>query len=122
MPIFGMLAAAVLLPAATAANEPAWVVAMFFLAHAAIGLCEAPTWVAGLELGGRQCGTSAAIVNTGGNLGGTLAPVATAYAARYFGWSAGFWLASLVCLIGVVQWFGVRLKPPGAVQDAESAG
>jgi len=87
-------------------------VALFFLAHAAIGLCEAPTWVAGLEVGGKHCGTSAAIVNTGGNLGGMLAPVVTAYVSRAFGWQSGFAVASLVCLFGVVQWFGVRLVAP----------
>jgi sugar phosphate permease len=88
------------------------VVALFFLAHAAIGLCEAPTWVAGLEIGGQYCGTSGAIVNTGGNLGGLLAPVITVYMAEHHGWGAGFIVASLVCLIGVVLWLGIRLERP----------
>ena len=94
--------------------QPPAVVALFFLAHAAIGLCEAPTWVAGMEIGGKNCGTSAAIVNTGGNLGGVLAPVVTAYVAREYGWNMGFVVASLVCLVGVVQWFGVRLVLPAS--------
>jgi hypothetical protein len=46
-----MLASAVLLFVATRAQEQLSVVTLFFLAHAAIGLCEAPTWVAALELG-----------------------------------------------------------------------
>ena len=112
VPVFGMLASAVLLAIATRAREPAAVVAFFFLAHAAIGLCEAPTWVAGLEIGGQCCGTSGAIVNTGGNLGGLLAPVVTVYVAEHYGWGAGFFLASLVCLIGVVLWLGIRLEQP----------
>lgn len=112
VPIFGMLASAALLFIATRAEQPAAVVGLFFLSHAAIGLCEAPTWVVGLEIGGRHCATSAAIVNTGGNLGGLLAPVVTAYVARMYGWNMGFVVASLVCLVGVVQWFGVRPVPP----------
>jgi sugar phosphate permease len=112
VPIIGLLASAGLLFIATEAERPAAVVGLFFLAHAAIGLCEAPTWVAALEIGGKNCATSAAIVNTGGNLGGMLATVVTAYVAREYGWNMGFAVASLVCLIGVVQWFGVRLVSP----------
>lgn len=115
VPIFGMLSSAILLFVATRATTPVMMVSLFFLAHAAIGLCEAPTWVAGLELGGRHCGTAAAIVNTGGNLGGLLAPVITAYVATAYGWNAGFLVASAVCLVGAVQWFGVRLIQPLSV-------
>jgi ACS family glucarate transporter-like MFS transporter len=112
VPVFGMLASAVLLAVATQARGQVAVVTLFFLAHAAIGLCEAPTWVAGLEIGGKCCGTSGAIVNTGGNLGGLLAPVVTVYVAEHYGWGAGFFVASLVCLIGVVLWLGIRLEQP----------
>src|SRR5262249_10181339 len=115
VPIFGMLASAGLLYAATLAQQTPVVVTVFFLAHAAIGLCEAPTWVAGLEIGGSDCGTSAAIVNTGGNLGGLLAPVVTPYVASAYGWNAGFIVASIVCVVGVLQWLGVRLVPPDRV-------
>jgi sugar phosphate permease len=118
VPAFGMLASAVLLFVATRAVEPTAVVVLFFLAHAAIGLCEAPTWVAGLELGGKNCGTSAAIVNTGGNLGGMLAQPITTYVAAAHGWTAGFTVASLVCVLGVVQWFGVRLVAPRSDDDS----
>lgn len=112
VPIVGMLSSAGLLLAATRAEGQLAVVSLFFLSHAAIGLCEAPTWVAGLELGGENCGTSAAIVNTGGNLGGLLAPVVTIYVAGNYGWTAGYLVASLACLVGVVLWFGIRLKEP----------
>lgn len=112
VPIFGMLASAVLLFAATRMQGQLLVVALFFLAHAAIGLCEAPTWVAGLEIGGQSCGTSAAIVNTGGNLGGMLAPLVTVYVAREFGWNTGFLVASLASLLGASLWLGIRLKHP----------
>ena len=112
VPVFGMLASAVFLAVATRAQGQVAVVTLFFLAHAAIGLCEAPTWVAGLEIGRNCCGTSGAIVNTGGNLGGLLAPVVTVYVAEHYGWGAGFFMASLVCLIGVVLWLGIRLEQP----------
>jgi len=112
VPIFGMLASAGLLYAATQVKGEVAVVALFFLAHAAIGLCEAPTWVAALEIGGKSCGTSAAVVNTGGNLGGLVAPVVTIYVAKAYGWNAGFLVASVACLMGVMLWLGIRLKHP----------
>ena len=112
VPIFGMLGSAVLLFVATRVQGQLAVVSLFFLAHFAIGLCEAPTWVAGLEIGGKSCGTSAAIVNMGGNLGGLFAPVVTVYVADKYGWNAGFLVASLACLLGVVLWLGIRLKHP----------
>jgi sugar phosphate permease len=115
VPIFGMLASAVLLFSATRAQGQLAVVSLFFLAHASIGLCEAPTWVAGLEIGGKSCGTSAAIVNMVGNLGGLLAPVTTVYIAKQYGWNAGFLVASTACLIGVALWLLIRLKHPTAV-------
>ena len=69
------------------------------------------------DISGRNCGTSAAIVNTGGNLGGLLAPVVTVYVAKTYGWNAGFFVASLVCLLGVALWFGIRLEHPGKQQE-----
>jgi len=113
VPVFGMLSSAVLLFVATRAVRESSVVTLFFLAHAAIGLCEAPSWVAALELGGKQCSTSAAIVNTGGNLGGLLAPIVTAYIATEHGWTAGFLVASLACVVGVLPWLGIRPAQPG---------
>ena len=124
VPIFGMLASAVLLFVATRVQGQGPVVTLFFLAHAAVGLCEAPTWVAGLEIGGTSCGTSAAIVNMGGNLGGMLAPIVTVYVAQEFGWNMGFLVASLACLLGAALWLGIRLKHPpiGASDEATRTG
>jgi sugar phosphate permease len=120
VPIFGMLASAVLLFGATRMQGQVLVVTLFFLAHAAIGLCEAPTWVAGLEIGGNSRGTSAAIVNTGGNLGGMLAPIVTVYVAQKYGWNAGFLVASLACLLGAALWLGIRLKHPAISAGEDS--
>jgi ACS family glucarate transporter-like MFS transporter len=110
--VFGLLASAVLLFAATRVEGEMLVVTLFFLAHAAIGLCEAPTWVAGLEIGGKSCGTSGAIVNMGGNLGGLLAPIVTVYVAQEYGWNTGFLVASFACLLGSALWLGIRLNHP----------
>jgi hypothetical protein len=38
--------------------------------------------------------------------------VVTVYVAEHHGWGAGFIVASLVCLIGVMLWLGIRLERP----------
>jgi nitrate/nitrite transporter NarK len=47
------------------------------LALASVGAAEAPTWTTAVEVGGPDGGTATAIVNTGGNLGGFIAPFLT---------------------------------------------
>ena len=88
-------------------REPLWVVTCFALAMAAIGTCEGPFWVTGIELGGRRGGISAGILNTGGNAGGIVAPVLTPLFSHYFGWQAGLGLACVICLMGGVLWFWI---------------
>jgi dipeptide/tripeptide permease len=47
---------------------------------------------------------SAAILNTGGNAGGILAPIVTPLFSGYFGWQAGLGVASVICLFGAALW------------------
>jgi ACS family glucarate transporter-like MFS transporter len=75
----------------------------------------------GLEIGGKSCGTSASIVNAGGNLGGMLAPIVTVYVAKEYGWNAGFLVASLVCVVGVLLWLGIRLQHPATSPVTDKA-
>lgn len=108
VPVFGMLSSAVLLFLATHTEGRFWMLGWFALAHGAIGLCEAPIWVTGLELGGARCGTSVAIVNTGGNVGGIIAPQLTPWVGLYFGWNWSLGLGSLICLAAVSLWIWIN--------------
>ena len=82
----GMVASALLLGLGVLAREPAWIVAWFALAHAAIGASEGPFWATAVDIGGSKGGTAAAICNTGGNVGGMLAPVMTPWVSGHLGW------------------------------------
>jgi ACS family glucarate transporter-like MFS transporter len=117
VPVGGMLASAVLLFVGLGAGELWAVVLCFALALAAVGACEGPCWATAVELGGRRGGTAAGIFNTGGNVGGLLAPVLTPWVSGIWGWSAGITLGALACLVGVVLWLGIdpseRLPEPG---------
>jgi dipeptide/tripeptide permease len=78
------------------------------LATAAIGACEGPFWIVAIDLGGRRGGTAAAFCNTGGNVGGFLAPVVTPWVGEHYGWTTALALASAICLAGAALWWWVN--------------
>jgi hypothetical protein len=80
----------------------------FTLSLAALGLSEGPFWLTAVELGGRQGGTAAAIMNTGGNGIGLLAPLLTPLISERLGWQWGIGLGGAVAVLGAVCWIGVR--------------
>ena len=104
MPLTGMIGSAALLGAGIWAKEPAWIVFWFSLALGAVGMAEGPFWTTVVELGGRRGGTAAAILNTGGNGGGMLAPFLTPRVASVFGWQWGIALGGIICLLGAFLW------------------
>ncbi len=103
----GMLASALFLGVGAAGRGPLWVVGFFALSMGAIGLCESSFWTCVIELGGRRGGFSAAILNTGGNAGGLLAPFVTPLLSKYFGWQAGLGLAAIFCIAGATLWYWI---------------
>ena len=121
VPIAGMLLSAVLLGLGLTLREPRSLVVCFAVALAAGGACEGPCWATAIELGGRRAGTAAGIFNTGGNLGGLLAPVVTPWVSRLLGWQWGLALGAVACLLGVGLWLGIdpRERLPGETGDRE---
>ena len=107
----GMVASAVLLGLGVLAREPAWIVAWFALAHAAIGASEGPFWATAVDIGGSKGGTAAAICNTGGNVGGMLAPVMTPWVSGHLGWPWGIGLGGVICFLGALCWCWIEPAP-----------
>ncbi|MEZ5399359.1 MAG: MFS transporter [Bryobacteraceae bacterium] len=89
----------------------AGVTATVVLLALALGCCtmaEGPFWATAIDIGGDQAGASGGIMNTGGNVGGMLAPVVTPLIAARFGWAGGLYFASFLVLIGVFTWLWVN--------------
>jgi MFS transporter, ACS family, D-galactonate transporter len=113
----GMLAGAVLLLCGLASNQAVWILVWFSLALAAVGATEGPFWTTAIELGGRHSGTAFGIFNTGGNLGGLLAPSVTPFVCLHLPkvwdelsrWKLAISLGSFVCVCGAVLWW--RIDP-----------
>jgi len=66
---------------------------------------DAPYWAAAIDASGKHSGTGGAIFNTGGNIGGMLAPTVTPLLAQRFGWSSGLYFGGAVAFVGVLAWF-----------------
>jgi MFS transporter, ACS family, D-galactonate transporter len=127
VPVAGMIAGAILGGVGIVSTQPFWVVFWFSLALGAIGATEGPIWSTAIELGGCQGGAAGGNFNTGGNVGGILAPIATPWIARNFehspwvieyfanSWGLSLLVGSLVCLLGVTLWFWIdpteRVEP-----------
>ena len=120
VPVGGMLIGAVGLYAGAKADAPGWIAGWFSVALGGIGAVESPFWSTAIELGGRHGGTAGGIFNTGGNIGGILAPYLTPWVAEkfklvswvptYFGdsWRLSLYLGSLIVLVGVVLWIWIN--------------
>ena len=85
-------------------------IAFFLLSMAAIGGTESSYWAQAIALGRMRGGTSAAIINTGGNFGGLLAPIVTPLIAKHFDWHYGLGMASAVCLGGAALWYWIEVS------------
>ncbi|HSH15219.1 MAG TPA: MFS transporter, partial [Verrucomicrobiae bacterium] len=92
-----------------AAQSPGWIVAWFAVTMGALGMSESSFWQAAVEIGGRRGALAAAIINTGGNGIGLLAPLLTPWISEQFGWRIGISLGGVVCLTGALCWLGVDL-------------
>jgi MFS family permease len=87
-----------------------FVVACFAASMGVLGICEAAFWTTATHLGESRGGSAAAIMNTGGNGGGLLAPVITPLFARHFGWKSGLGLACAVSVLGALCWLWIDPK------------
>jgi ACS family glucarate transporter-like MFS transporter len=125
----GMLAGAGLLLCGLYATQPAWIVAWFALALGSVGASEGPFWTTAVELGGRLGGTSAGIFNTGGNVGGLLAPSVTPLVHAYLPeawddnlrWKLAISLGAVVCVLGAALWWKIHPKAEGEPTSLETA-
>jgi MFS family permease len=97
------------------------VVTCFAIAMAAAGMCEGAYWSMAVRLGRRLGGTAAAVMNTGGNALGLIAPALTPWISELFGWHASLLLAAIVCWIAALAWLGVRVTGDPVPSDAITA-
>ena len=81
-------------------------------ARFAWGASESSFGQAAVARGGTRGGTDAAIINTGGNGVGLLAPLLTPIIGAHPGWQWGIGVGGLVGLLGAWCWCGIDPSRP----------
>ncbi len=84
----------------------------FSLALGSLGLCEGVFWTTAPILEPRRGGLACALVNTGGNGIGMLAPIVTPILGQAFGWNSAIVVACSVCALGGLLWLGIDERSP----------
>ena len=88
---------------------------MLALALGLAAATDASFWAAAIEVGGSQSGAAGGILNTGGNLGGLIAPALTPWIAARYGWSESLYFGCFIVLVGAALWF--IINPEKAALD-----
>jgi MFS family permease len=82
-------------------------VSLLCLALGCAAAREGAFWVAACETVSAHPAAAAGVMNTGGSVGGFLAPVITPFIAERGGWPTALYTGSAVVLGAVVLWFFV---------------
>jgi ACS family glucarate transporter-like MFS transporter len=112
VPIFALTFSAILLYLATSTQSSVAMVSLLCVALGCAATTEGPFWVAASEIGSARPAAAAGVMNTGGSVGGFLAPVITPFVAARGGWPAALYTGSAVVLGAVVLWFFVDAGQP----------
>lgn len=108
-PMIGMAMAGIATVIAAELSDATGIVAFLAMAMLAIGSCEGAHWTTAVRIGQDRGGAAAAIMNTGGNAVGLLAPMATPWIGERFGWSAVLIVGAGACWAGGLAWLGIRV-------------
>ncbi|WP_373325471.1 MFS transporter [Sporomusa paucivorans] len=110
----GLLLSGASLYMAAVATTPGANVLWLTISLGSLGFTFNASWAASMDIGGKFCGTVSGWMNFWGNIGGVVAPVATAWIATYYGWQAAILVTAFSSIIGVVCWIAV--KPDQEIQ------
>jgi sugar phosphate permease len=90
-------------------SDPDTVTVCFALALGSLGLCEGIFWTTAPALEPRNGGLACAVLNTGGNGIGLLAPILTPLLGKAYGWNSAVVVACVICGVGGLLWLCVKL-------------
>jgi MFS transporter, ACS family, D-galactonate transporter len=115
VPVLGMIGSGLLFEAGLLTRDFSSMATFFMLSAALLGTAEGSFWTTIVELGVPHGGFAAGLMNTGGNLGGLLSPIATPVLSSFFaerygdslGWRLSLAIAGAVSVVGALLWAGV---------------
>jgi ACS family glucarate transporter-like MFS transporter len=101
----GLASTFLLLGSHVEGNSPA--IVLLAMGAGFLGFANSSWWAACIDLAPHHSGPLAGLMNMGGNLGGWVSPVFTAYIATRFGWSRALDFAAVTTVLAGVAWFMV---------------
>jgi MFS transporter, ACS family, glucarate transporter len=104
----GILFAAPCLVLGAVVSNPVWMVTLLSISFGSTQLVDSAYWVAAMRVAGPRAPLSTGILNTGGNLSGSLAAILVPIAAGTWGWAAGIGSGVLFAVIAAFMWVGIR--------------
>jgi len=81
----------------------------------ALYLSQSSFWSVTADLAGSSAGSVSGVMNMGGQIGGAVTASLTPLIARYYGWTASFLVAAILCALGSLAWL---LVDPSRELDA----
>jgi len=97
--LFGFLLAAGSILPATLTTSPTASVWYTCVAFFALEVTVGVSWAIPLDIGADYAGSVSSVMNTCGNIGGAISPLALAYLVRSYSWDMPFFFSSGFCLI-----------------------
>jgi MFS transporter, ACS family, glucarate transporter len=97
--VFGFATAALALIPAASADSAAAALACLTVALACLELTVAVSWATALDIGRNFSGSVSGVMNTLGNLGGTVGAVSIGYISTLLSWDWVFGIASAMCIV-----------------------
>lgn len=105
--IVGFALAAIAVPLAALSADPLIAVAWFALAVFGLELVVGVAWAITLDIGGDFAGSVSSVMNTFGNLAGTVAIVAAGYIVQESGWNSALFVIAGFATVGALLCFKV---------------
>ncbi len=106
--VIGLVISGAALYMAAIASNPTMNVLWLTISLGSLGFTFNASWAASMDIGGKFCGTVSGWMNFWGNIGGVVAPVATAWIATNYGWQAAIVVTACSSVIGVICWLAVK--------------
>lgn len=104
----GILFAAPCLVLGVLASSSMAVVTLLSISFASTQLVDSAYWVATMRVAGRRAPLAGGILNTGGNLAGSLAALLVPIIAGAWGWAAGVGSGVAFAIVAALLWLGIR--------------
>lgn len=73
----------------------------------ALYLSQSSFWSVTADIGGASAGSISGFMNMGNQIGAALTAIVTPWLATQFSWTASFFVAAALCLVGAVSWLTV---------------